>query len=379
MVAAGRTPRPAGAALPFEEAAPCVEPVDGAGMLSDVTETVRRYVVVDPHQATICALWVTLTHLAHAATVLPILAVTSPEKGCGKSTLLALVGRLASRPVLASNVSPAALFRCVEAWMPTLCIDEGDSFLRDNDELRGILNSGHTRDTGYVIRTVGEAFEPRLFRTFCPKAIALIGKLPDTLQARSLCVTMRRKAPGEAAESLRHADTREFDLLRSRLVRWAQDSRAEFAAARPALPGALQNRAGDNAEPLLAIADLAGGQWPEKARAAVLTSARQVVDTMSLAEELLTGIRRARDHLLISDPRAERVPTHELLAILCADEEARWATYNRGTPMTPRQLAQRLAPFGIAPHVRRIGSQPQRGYLWSQFAEVFARYLPPAP
>jgi hypothetical protein len=115
--------------------------------------------------------------VVRGAAASPLLALTSPEKRCGKTTTLSLLTRLVPRPLLSSNISPAALFRIVEKYCPTLLIDEADSFLRDKEELRGILNSGHTRDAAYVVRTVGDDKEPCRFSTWAPKAVALIGRL----------------------------------------------------------------------------------------------------------------------------------------------------------------------------------------------------------
>lgn len=371
LVAAARTSEASGTALPFAEVEPSSEPVDGADLLADLTVIIRRFVVLDPDLATLCALWIVLTYLVDRATVLPILAVSSPEKGCGKTTLLALVGRLAQRPILASNISPAALFRAVEKWAPTLLIDEADSFLRDNDEMRGLLNSGHTRDSAYVIRTVGDDFEPRQFSTWGAKVIAMIGRLADTLEARSVNITMRRKAAGERATNLRHADRAPFEQLRSRIARWAADNGEAFEAARPVLPESLENRAGDNAEPLLAIADLAGGRWPAEARHAILQLIGAATESSSVGEELLSAIKIAFEGTV-----HDRLGTTELLRSLNGDAEARWATYARGKEMTPRQLARRLAAFGIKPGMYRIDRSPVRGYERSQFTDAFARYLP---
>jgi putative DNA primase/helicase len=85
----------------------------------------------------------------------------------------------------------------VPGCLLSLLVDEADSFLGEKEELRGILNSGHTRDAAYVVRTVGDEHEPRRFSTWAAKAVAMIGHLPDTLADRSIIIPMRRRAPGE--------------------------------------------------------------------------------------------------------------------------------------------------------------------------------------
>ena len=120
----------------------------------------------------------------------------------------------------------------------------GDSFLRDNEDLRGVLNSGHTQATAYVIRTVGEDHEPRRFGTWAPKAIALIGSLPATLADRSIDIRMQRKRPGDRVERFR--DRRHgpaLDVLCRKAARWAADHLAVLADADPDLPEALNDRA----------------------------------------------------------------------------------------------------------------------------------------
>jgi len=146
--------------------------VDGAELLSEVAATFARYVALPPFAV---ALWTVHTHALEGAAASPLLALTSPEKRCGKTTTLSLLARLVPRPLLSSNISPAALFRIVEKYCPTLLVDEADSFLRDKEELRGILNSGHTRDAAYVVRTVGDDNDPCRFSTWAPKAVALAG------------------------------------------------------------------------------------------------------------------------------------------------------------------------------------------------------------
>jgi putative DNA primase/helicase len=240
------------------------------------------------------ALWTVHAHAFAAAAAWPLLALTPPEKRCGKTTTLAVLARLVPRPLLAANITAASLFRVVEKYSPTLLVDEADSFLRDNEELRGILNSGHTRDAAYVVRTVGDEHEPRRFSTWAPKAVAIIGRLPDTLADRSIVIPMRRRARGQPVERLRLDRPGGFAELGRRAARWAADHLAALRAADPEVPGELGDRAADSWRPLLAIADLAGGEWPQQARqAAVALSSGAAEERDSVREELLGDIREA--------------------------------------------------------------------------------------
>jgi len=149
----------------LSDAEPWGEPVDGAELLDELADAVRRYLVIPTGGAETVALWVVHAHLHDAAAISPILAITSPSPECGKTTLLDLLGALVPRPLPASNITAAALFRAVEKWRPTMLVDEADTFIRNSDELRGVLNSGHRRSAAYVVRTVGDDHEPRQFRT----------------------------------------------------------------------------------------------------------------------------------------------------------------------------------------------------------------------
>lgn len=204
-----------------------------------------------------------MTWVIDVVHVAPLLIITAAEKRCGKSLLLELLGKLVARPLTASNISPAALFRAIEDWQPTMLIDEVDSFMKDNENLRGIINSGHTRNSAFVWRTikVGESYTLTRFSTWGPKAISGIGHIADTLMDRGIVIEMRRKLPHELVERIRYAQPEFFVSLARKLARFAKDYAEQVRQARPDLPQALDDRALDNWEPLLAIASVAGSEW----------------------------------------------------------------------------------------------------------------------
>lgn len=357
----------------FPEIDPWPEPVDGAQLVADLESIYRRYAVVPPHTPTALALWALFTHAIHVVNIAPILVLTSPEHRCGKSTVLALLSRLTHRPLSSANITAAALFRSIEAWSPTLLIDEADSFLKVNEEMRGVLNSGHTRESAFVIRTAGEDHEPRKFSTWGAKAIALIGKLPITLADRSIEVALKRKLSGEQVEKLRHAEPALILDLKRRCSRWVADHLNEIRAARPSMPEGLHDRAEDNWEPLLAIADLAGGDWPNLARmAAVALSGGDDTDGGSLRTQLLADIRG-----VVMRRSADRISSEDLSAALVALEERPWSEYSRGKPLTKNRLSSLLKPFGVVSKtVDFPDGRSLKGYFLAQFADPFARYLP---
>ncbi|MFM0338150.1 DUF3631 domain-containing protein [Paraburkholderia fungorum] len=374
MVAAARTDE-GDTDGPFAGVEPWHEPVDGAVLLDDLVRVVHRFIVCDAATAHGTALWITMTWLMDSVDVAPIAAITAPEKRCGKSQLLFLMGRLSSRPLAASNITPAALFRAIEAWRPTLLIDEADAFMRENEELRGLLNCGHTRDSAYVVRTVGDDHTPKQFFVWGAKAIAGIGHLADTLMDRSITLELRRKLPHEQVDKLRHAEPGMFERLCAKLARWADDNEQAVRIARPVLPDALHDRAADNWEPLLQIAEVAGGAWPETARRAALKLSGESEQSQSAGAELLADIQEA-----FETHRVQRISSADLLTHLFNDEEKPWATWNRGKPMTPRQLSKKLSEYGVSSANIKFGyGDVRKGYRVDQFADAFSRYLSNTP
>ncbi len=357
--------------LIFAEVEPWPEPVNGAALLDEIIKTIGTFIICDESVKIAAALWITFTWLIDAVQVAPLAVITAPEKRCGKSQLLNLFHRLSRRPLVASNISPAALFRVMEACGPTLLIDEADSFFKENEELRGIVNSGHTRQSAYVIRTVGDDHEPKQFSTWGAKAIAGIGTLPDTVLDRAIILELRRKLPTESAQRLRHAPPQLFGRLASMLARFSLDASSAIAAARPALPDSLNDRAQDNWEPLFAIADHAGGEWPESARRAAIKLSGIASEESSPAAELLADIREAFDN-----SHTQKLFTADLLQALTDDDLKPWATYNRGKPMSPAQLARKLREYKIEPRTIRCGTTTKKGFERKWFEDAFNRYLP---
>jgi len=361
-----------GRAVMFAELEPWPGPVDGRELLDALSLNLRGRVVMADHAADTAALWVLHTHLLDCFDVSPRLAITSPEKACGKTTLLDVLAHLVSRPLFAANVTPAAVFRVIETHRPTLLIDEADTFLPENDELRGVLNSGHRRG-GSVIRTVGDEHEPRAFATYAACAIALIGTLPGTLADRSVTIALRRRRPDEAIEAFRSDRTGPLDALARQAARWAADHADRVQETDPAMPAGVYNRVADNWRPLLAIADVAGGHWPQRARAALQCAIAAAGDDESARVTLLADIRA-----IFAARGTDRLTSAELVEALTAMEGRPWAEWRAARPITANGLARLLAPFGIGPATIRAGSATPRGYQRIHFEDAWQRYLPAA-
>ncbi len=346
------------------------ESVSPAEVLNAIAATISRFIVC-PKEAVIAAtLWAAMTWFIDVIQVAPLAVITAPEKRCGKSQLLFLLSQIVNRPLAASNISPAALFRSIHAWQPTLLIDEVDTFMRENEELRGLINAGHTRLSAYIYRVVGEDHIPTKFMLWGAKALAGIGKLNETIMDRAIILELRRKLPHEKVERLRHAEGGLFAKLAAKLARFSNDYSNIVRFAKPELPEVLNDRAQDNWEPLLAIADLAGEEWSQLARAAALKISGDADQSRSLGVELLADIEE-----VMESKKADRISTADLISDLCRDDEKPWATFNRGRPISPRQVAGRLKDFGIASNTIRLGTTTAKGYLFLQFADAFSRYL----
>ena len=356
----------------LEDPEPWAEPVNGVLLLDAIANTFMRYLALPAHASTAMALWVLHVYAFAAWFTSPFLAITSPVKRCGKTVLLIVLGSLAPRRLFASNVTPAVLFRTIEKYTPTLLIDEADTFVRDNDELRGVLNSGHTKTTAVTIRAVGDDHEPRVFSTWCAKAIALIGKLPGTLDDRSIEIRMRRRTAAESVARLRQdrIDAECADLRRH-AARWAADHLDALRNADPEVPSSLHDRAADCWRALVAIADVAGGTWPVRAReAAIALSGAPAEDDASTL--LLTDIRA----IFTAEDEPEVLASSTLVERLLDLDDRPWKEWSKGRPLSAAKVARMLAGYQIFPAgTIRIGAKTAKGYRRDAFVEAWQRYL----
>lgn len=360
---------------PFADIEPWHEPIAPAQLLDELTSTILRFVVLDKHQAQTAALWVSACWFVDVIQCAPIALINAPEKACGKTQLLTVLARLAPRAAQASGISPSVLFRMIEAYQPTLFIDEVETTLKDNEELRGLINAGHTRDSAKVWRSVakGDNFEPVKFSVWGMKAIAGINaiKLAETVTSRAIVFELRRKTASESVERLRRAEAGLFETLASKLARFRDDYLDTVQQARPNLPDALSDREQDNFEPLLQVAMVAGEHWLETATNAALKLSGAMQAPMSSANELLADIQE-----IFETKAVIKITTNELITALCDDTEKSWATYNRGKQLTPRQLSSKLKDYGIASKDLRFGYDGvKKGYEADQFNDAFTRYL----
>lgn len=325
------------------------EVLTGAEVLDQVRDFIRRFVCMSEEESCVVALWVVHTHVFAVLDTTPYLEITSADKQSGKSRLLEVLKELVATPWKTGRTTAAALVRRIDAQSPTLLLDESDAAFNGEygETLRSILNTGHRSDgvSSCCVRQ-GDSFEFVDFRTFCPKAIAGIGRLPETVSDRAFRVRLKRHAPDEPVERLRFRTLQgEAPVLRSSIQHWAACITDDLPNCSPTLPVELSDRQQDGAEPLLAIAELAGGNWASAARSsliAICTQSQEADD--STAKTLFTDVRDT-----FSSKQTDRLSSADLVTALAQVETSPWAGWSRGTRLSVHQLAGLLKRYDIFP------------------------------
>lgn len=349
----------------------------GEKLLDDLRDTLTRYVALpSSHAAAAVTLWITATHALPAFECAPRLVITSPEKRCGKTRLLDIIAGTCHRPLATSDATVAAIFRSLGGdHPPTLIIDEADAIwgskkaAEQNEDLRKLINAGHARGKP-ALRCVGPNQIPTEFSVFAMATLAGIGAFPETITDRGVNITARRRAPGETVAQFRsRRDGPILAALRDRLAAWAAGGIGDMAVAEPRMP--VEDRAADTWEPLIVVADAAGGHWPATARAAcraLVAAADDADEDRSLSTKLLADVRS-----VFTDAGAPFLQSSELAARLRRIEDAPWDDFG----LTPRKLAYRLNEFGVKPE--RVGHDRDRGYKLESLHDAFSRYIRPHP
>ncbi|MFI5803580.1 DUF3631 domain-containing protein [Streptomyces sp. NPDC051561] len=363
---------------------------DGAALLNEVEAFHRRFNVFPTEAAYVAVtLWDAHAHLLDSFESTPRLAFLSPEPGSGKSRALEIVETLVPHPMAAVDASAAALFRAVsgvEGQRPTILFDEIDTIFGpkagDNEQLRGFVNAGHRRGKP-MYRCVGDGANQTVqaFPSWSAVAVAGLGSLPDTILTRSVIIRMRRKARNEKVEPFRvRLHEAEGHKLRDRLARWAEQVQKHIAGAWPEMPDGVTDRPADVWEPLLAVADAAGGDWPTRARTACvdLVNASKANDKGSIGVRLLTDLR---DQVFSG---IDRLPTVAVLDRLHRLDESPWADM-AGRPLDSRGLAKMLREYmtvdnsPVAARNIKSGTSVMKGYYAADLHDAWQRYCPPPP
>ena len=375
-----------GRSFAFAEIEPWPDPVNGAELLTDIANAIGKYVVMDPHQRAAAALGAMFSHTHDLRDTAPIFFIVSPTKRCGKTRLERVIKRLARKPVMVSNAGPAPLARIIEKHHPTLLIDEFDAMAAGNQEmgetLRGQLNSSFDRDGANIIKCVpfpGGGWDEREFSTWSATWIAGIRKIPDTVEDRSVVVRLRRKLASEKVARFRGKDGGELDVLRRKIARFVADNEQRLRDIEPDIPKPLDaagDRAPDAWEPLFAIADVAGGSWPKRARDAALALCKGEDEEdaeRNVHAVLLADIRDIFARLFPKGHPAHnqeeqcgrpddgpRLLTKQLLDELHGIEERPWVAWGKARkPLTDTGLASLLRSYEI--HSSTVRSEDKSG------------------
>ena len=350
------------------------EPVDGQKVANEIIGTIRRYTVLPEGGDVALALWCMGTYCMDAFKIFPKLCLSSPEKRCGKTVTLEVLNGICNRALLASSITQSVLFRAVEAWSPTLLIDEADTFISSNDEMRGIINSGHTRSTAVVLRSeeIGGKWVPTRFSTWTPMAIAMIKLPPDTILDRSVLIGLRRKLTSERLEKLPFDLFDDYVDLRRKAKRWGDDHMGPLRNHDPESPNLNNDRATDNWYSLLCIADVLRGDWPQLARRSMIALNQGKTEDDGVGTMILTDIRSILEY-----GECTRISSSDLINRLIEMEDRPWPEWGRGKGLTAAGLARLLKPFGIKPIKMKFGAQSRRGYQVEDFRDAFLRYPSP--
>jgi hypothetical protein len=347
---------------------------DGAALLDALLAALVRYVILpDRHAADAVALWIAATHAQPAWAHAPRLVIRAPEKRCGKSRLLDIVEATCHVPFITVNSSPAAVYRSITDDPPTLLVDEADTIFGPkadgNEDLRGLLNAGHQRNRP-AKRYDANTNRVESIPTFAMAALAGIGAMPDTIEDRAVIVRMRRRGPGETVAPYRHKrDRPPLRKLAADLSDWLRADLPALEAAEPPMP--VEDRAADTWEPLVVVADHAGGTWPDRARAAALALTAEADDNgqTSIRLRLLTDCRTAFG-------TDTALPTAALLDRLKADPEAPWHEHGPAG-LTAMKLATILREYDIrSANIRFLDGTQAKGYRRADFTDAWARYCP---
>ncbi|MGH7943287.1 MAG: DUF3631 domain-containing protein [Limisphaerales bacterium] len=377
----------------FEPVAPHSQSVGIGELLVEIEGIIKRHVVLSEAAATALAVWVAHTYVFELRDTVAYVAIESPEKRCGKTTLLTVLAAMANKPLIASNVTVSALFRAIDACGPTLFIDEADTFLAGNGTMRGVINSGNTWRTAYVLRlskrkTKSFSQPPLLhgrspgdlrpglderhdsglerYSCWCPKAIAMIGKVPDTVSDRSIVVSMTRKLVAEKRAPLAELNTLD---IKARCARFALDHRDAISRSEKIHGEGLNDRAADTFDPLYVIARLAGEEWERKLHGAALTLA-------SNAQGRGSGMELLRDiHVIFELSGRKRIYTRDLLKYLQQEDFAMRALAMKYAALDEYRLSQLLRPYGVKSFSFRVKMRVGRGYSSEDFRSATARYL----
>lgn len=356
---------------------PWPEPVNGSELADCINNQLNAYLYLPKGASEVMTMWILHTYNVNLFDFSPRLCIVSPEKRCGKTTVLRMAEHLSYRPINVSNVTTAVLFRAIDAWKPTMLIDEADTFIQNNEELRGIINAGFQKE-GKIsrIETVGKTHKVKFFACYSPVGIAAIGSLPATILDRGIVITMKRKKRSDKINRLR---TRDFKPTAQEIcrkcLRFMLDNEQAIARTHADIPDCFNDRAADAWEALFTIAKAISPEWEKRftRSALVLSKSMFYDDSVSIGDKLLFDIRN-----IFIEEKIDNIPSEQLVKRLISLEESPWAEYkNKG--LTTHALASILKRYDIHTQTPRGYDVRVHRYFAKDFEDAFERYLTPLP
>jgi putative DNA primase/helicase len=356
-----------------EDLVPWEGPLDPVVIAHEIRKAVTAYAVVAPHVDTAVALWVMASYRLNEFRKFPLLNITAPEMNCGKSVIIDLLACYCGRALEVENISPSAIFRTIELCQPTLLIDEADSFLKGNEDARGILNSAHKRGGG-VVRTVGDDHEPKKFSTYTPIAIAGIGGVHGTILSRCIVIHMERMGPDDYIDTMMASDEPQAVAMRKKLLAWAADPIPGGVSMQ--VPKTTNRRIMDCWNPLFVVAHLLGGDWPGLCQLAFKALNEREAEDDNPGSELLRDIRQ-----VFEMEGGAAIHTSVLAEALLTLDDSRWGDWNRGRGINGKGIAKLLKPYQVKSRQIKIHGVNKHGYQLASFERVFQKYcpIPPSP
>jgi hypothetical protein len=364
----------------LKEVAPWPEPVAASTLLSLLEEVISRHVVLDRKAALLLAYWVLHTYIFESGDVAVYVVIESPEKRCGKTTLLTVLAGLVHKPIVTSNITTGALFAAIDEFKPTLLIDEADTYLRGNTAMRGVLNAGNARETAFVLR-LGKRFETVpadatspsksgqgvvRYNCWCPKAIALIGSVPETIADRAIVVRLNRKLTTEPSVTLKDFQP---EPLRRKCLRFALDMASRTGTTQPFDLPALNDRAAQVYGALSIIAGQAGAEreaeFKEIATAFAGEGASDSEGVETLLDVLTVFVESGQDKMF----------TAELAEAISSGLYTVGPRFSE-KPLSPAKLCCILRQYGVKTHGVRVGTRVSKGFASTDFREALHRYTP---
>jgi len=367
-----------GRKIDLYEPEPWPNPVDGIEILNEAAALLSRHMVMREADVYACVLWAAHTYMFQAFDHSPRLLITAASEEAGKTVLMNhIVGNLVNRPLPVELMKPAPFFRMIEELHPTFLIDECDVFMKEDMDLAAALNSGWEPHGG-VLRCIGDNHEVRHFSTFTPTAMAgirLHKKLQKSTVGRSLVIKLERAAAGELLPDDAYNRRKHKKSIREtgqKIARWINDNRGEIAACEPELPRGVRNRLQDKWTPLFKIATIAGPEWVNKAKKALLG---EVETEPCLSLQLLKDIQSIL-------PPEGHIHTNELIEAICEIEANPWLHFKStdqgedSAQITARQIANLLNGYGLHPEDIKISGINRKGYKREKLENAFKRHIP---